>query len=222
MPLYSTILAFDTTGTNDSISLYHKGATTSKALPAGGSQLQSSILVPSFQALLQDQGLTFKDVSVLATVSGPGSFTGIRIGLATAQGLLIAGGFRPVVPTLLELLAFAAAKGGNPNKILSLVDSKRGDYFAQIFMPDLAPCGEACPMSIAEIQELAPQMTVVSQAVVPISLEVFIPKKSIAELLIEFCLEVALTENSSRYQTVAPFYIRHPEFKKQKRFLEEK
>lgn len=219
MYIYPTILAFDTTGIHDSISLYHKGEVTSKDLPSGGSQLQSSILVPSLQAILQAQNLNFKDVTVLATVSGPGSFTGIRIGLATAQGLLIAGGYQAVVPNLLELLAFAASRNEASKKILSLVDSKRGDYFAQLFTPALVPCNKACPMSVEEIKGLMPAPTLVSQSAIPDSGKTFVPKESIAELLIDFCLKVALKVSGTQYQTVAPFYIRHPEFKKQKRFL---
>lgn len=220
MPLNPTILAFDTTGSQDSLSLYHKGEMTSKVLPSGGSQLQSSILIPSLQELLLSQHLTFKDVTVLATVSGPGSFTGIRIGLATVQGLLIAREYRLVVPTVLELLAFAATKKGVSKKILSLVDSKRGDYFAQILTPDLLPFSEATSMTEAEVQELARTMTLVSQFPILTLTNVLVPEKSIAELLIDFCLTVALKDSSPRYQTVAPCYIRHPEFKKQKRFLE--
>lgn len=219
MQLYSTILAFDTTGTQDSISLYHKGAVTSKVLPMGGSQLQSSILVPSLQTLLSEQKLTFKDIDVLTTVSGPGSFTGIRIGLATAQGLFIAGGYRPVVPTLLEVLAFAASRKKSPSKILSLVDSKRSDYFCQMFHPDLTPFSEASTISETDIQQLTDPLTIVSTHPITTLPDMIVPKESIAELLIEFCLEIALKETNDRYQTVAPFYIRHPEFKKQKRFL---
>lgn len=218
MHLNSTILAFDTTGAQDSISLYHKGVVTSKVLPTGGSQLQSSILIPSLQGILKEQKLTFKDIHVLATVSGPGSFTGIRIGLATAQGLLIAGGYRPVVPTLLEILAFAARRKKPSSTILSLVNSKRGDYFCQVFDSTLMPIQAANTIREAEIQQLETSV-IVSTHLIPTLPDVIVPTQSIAELLIEFCIEVALKDDTDRYQTVAPFYIRHPEFKKQKRFL---
>lgn len=219
MQLYSTILAFDTTGIQDSISLYHKGAVTSKVLPTGGSQLQSSILIPSLQALLSDQNLTFKDINVLATPSGPGSFTGIRIGLAAAQGLLMTEEYRPVIPTLLEVLAFAASRHNPYSKILSLVDSKRGDYFYQIFHSDLTAVSTAGTINEATIQNLTEPLVIVSSHPIKTLPEIIVPNQSIAELLIEFCQEIALTDTSDRYQTVAPFYIRHPEFKKQKRFF---
>jgi tRNA threonylcarbamoyladenosine biosynthesis protein TsaB len=219
MQLQLTILAFDTTGTQDSLSLYHKGIMTSKVLPTGGSQLQSSILIPSLQSLLKEQKLTFQDIHVLATVSGPGSFTGIRIGLATAQGLLIAGKYRPVFPTLLEILAFAARQKNPSAKILSLIDSKRGDYFCQPFDSNLIPVQTATTISEADIHQLAEPFVIVSTHPIPSIPDVIVPTQSVAELLIEFCLEIALKDDTGRYQTMAPFYIRHPEFKKQKRFL---
>ncbi len=51
------ILAFDTAGPHDSLSLYHKGILTSKVLLQGGRQLQSSFLVPSLIHLLAQKNL---------------------------------------------------------------------------------------------------------------------------------------------------------------------
>lgn len=222
MQLNSTILAFDTTGIQDSISLYHKGMITSKLLPSGGSQLQSSILIPSLIELLQAQNLIFKDVKVIATLSGPGSFTGIRIGLATAQGLLIAGNYQPVVPTLLEVLAFAMVeKKQAHSQILSIVDSKRGDYFCQKFQEDLTPANEAHILTLAELHAMAATFSLVSDKAIAGLPDAYVPAELISEILIQFCLKRALLSDfASHYRSVAPFYIRNPEFKKQKRFTE--
>lgn len=221
MQLNPTILAFDTTGTQDSISLYHKGMITSKALPSGGSQLQSAMLIPSLTELLQAQNLTFKEVKVVTTLSGPGSFTGIRIGLATTQGLLIAGGYRPVVLTLLELLAFALVeKRQASSQIISVVDSKRGDYFCQKFEADLTPVDEAHTLTLAELQAMATTCPMVSDKTIAGLPDAYVPTELIAEILIKFCLKKALSDSVNRYGMVAPFYIRNPEFKKQKRFVE--
>lgn len=221
MQLNSTILAFDTTGIQDSISLYHKGIITSKVLPSGGSQLQSSILIPSLIDLLQTQNLNFKDVKFLATLSGPGSFTGIRIGLATAQGLVIAGGYSPVVPTLLELLAFVGGEKMQVcSQILSIVDSKRGDYFCQMFQSDLTPVDEAHTLTLVELQAMTPTIPMISDKAITGLPGVYVPIDLIAESLVQFCLKKALPDFSDRYQALMPFYIRNPEFKKQKRFIE--
>lgn len=219
MRLDPTILAFDTTGTEDSLSLYHKGEVTSKTLPKGGSRLQSSILVPSLQMLLQSKDLTFKDVTVLATLSGPGSFTGIRIGLATAQGLLIAGNYHPVIPTLPELLAFSASREGSTTaEITSIIDSKRGDYFCQTFTKDLTAVHEAQILTLAEIKALSRSTLLVSDKTIEELPDLYIPKNSVAGLLIAFCLHHALKGDKGHYRQAVPFYIRNPEFKKQKRF----
>lgn len=219
LPINPTILAFDTTGTQDSISLYHHGITTSKALERGGSQYQSSLLIPSLIDLLKPQNLDFKDIEFLATLSGPGSFTGIRIGLATAQGLIIAAGFQPIVPTLLELLAFVGIqKNQSYSQILSLVDSKRGDYFCQKFQNDLTPLDQPHTLSLREVQ--AQTLPMISDKVIDGLPDLFVSPDLIAENLVQFCLKKVLTKGRNDYQTLTPFYIRNPVYQKQKRFVE--
>ncbi len=95
--------------------------------------------------------------AVAATV-GPGSFTGLRIGLAAARGLALAIDARTVPVTTLEALAHAAGPSDRP--LLAALDSKRGDLYAQWFDPSGRPLGDPAVMSAAAAVAAAPSPAV--------------------------------------------------------------
>ncbi len=88
-------------------------------------------LLPAVEALLRGLGLEAGAVDVFAVTIGPGSFTGLRVGLGTVQGLALASG-RPCVglPTL-DVLAGAAA--GASGTVVALVDAFRGEVYSGVF-----------------------------------------------------------------------------------------
>ena len=192
------ILSFDTTGRQDSIALKYKDTLDVRLLPQGGSGLQSAILVPELQRLLADHGLTFQDITVLCTLTGPGSFTGIRIGLATAQGLKLATTSVIFAPTTLDVLSSLSGQ-------IAAIDSLRGDYFVQhdtkveILMLD-------------QLKDLAQAKDIVSTAPIG-SIKTTVLDSPMADLLIQFYEQC---NDKSNFQDLAPFYIRTPEFAKKK------
>ena len=89
-------------------------------------------------------GVSIEDVELFAVAAGPGSFTGLRIGIATMQGLAMARG-RPIVPvSTLEAIAVAAPEG--PVKVAAWMDAQRGEVFAQVFERE---AGQARPLTDA-------------------------------------------------------------------------
>ncbi len=87
--------------------------------------------------ILADLGLSLRDVELFAVCSGPGSFTGLRVGLATIQGLALAGG-RLVVPVpTLEALSYAALDRHHPTESGSLIvpwmNAHRGEVFGAVY-----------------------------------------------------------------------------------------
>jgi tRNA threonylcarbamoyladenosine biosynthesis protein TsaB len=76
-------------------------------------------------------GVDIKDVELFAVAAGPGSFTGLRIGIATMQGLAMARGGRIVPVSTLEAIAVAAPPG--PARVAAWMDAQRGEVFAQVF-----------------------------------------------------------------------------------------
>ncbi|MFY8094892.1 MAG: tRNA (adenosine(37)-N6)-threonylcarbamoyltransferase complex dimerization subunit type 1 TsaB [Niveispirillum sp.] len=100
-------------------------------------------LVPMVQATLADAGIGFADLSRIGVTVGPGTFTGLRVGLAAARGFALAAGCPLVGVTTLE----AAAHGLDPDSrqgqtLLAAIESRRDDLFVQPFAADLSPLAE--------------------------------------------------------------------------------
>jgi tRNA threonylcarbamoyladenosine biosynthesis protein TsaB len=91
----------------------------------------SERLLPAMDRMLQDAGLTLACVEGLAVSIGPGSFTGLRIGLSTVKGLAYATGLPVVgVPTL-EALAWSVPYAGMP--VCPVLDARKQEVYAALF-----------------------------------------------------------------------------------------
>lgn len=92
---------------------------------------RGGVLLPTVDRVLQKAGVAARDLDAVAVSVGPGSFTGLRVGLATAKGLALGAGAMVVgVPTL-EALAegYALADG----TICALLDAYRGEVYMALF-----------------------------------------------------------------------------------------
>jgi tRNA threonylcarbamoyladenosine biosynthesis protein TsaB len=86
-------------------------------------------LLPLAEGLLGDAGLTFADIALIGVGAGPGTFTGLRIGVATARALAQATGARLAgVPSL-----HALAEPRSEPAVLAVLDARRGEAFAAGF-----------------------------------------------------------------------------------------
>jgi tRNA threonylcarbamoyladenosine biosynthesis protein TsaB len=124
------ILSFDTTSMHGGAVLARDEAIVAE-LRAGGSANYSVQLFEMANSLLADAGLTLGAVGLFAVASGPGSFTGIRVGLAAAQGWARALG-RAVraVPVFEAMLAEANPTAG---VALTLLDARRSEFYVAAF-----------------------------------------------------------------------------------------
>lgn len=216
------ILSFDTTGLQDSIAigigLNKNDPIDSQLLPQGGSQRQSAYLITDLQSLLQKHHSDFKDIVTLCTLTGPGSFTGIRIGLAAAQGFLIANKCQIFAPSTLDLLLFIAVQStpNAPHNIMALVDSKRGDFFAQkstMDTPEIITKEE-----VSTFSEQGGLLISSTPLLLEDGLPLLTPQRPLAEHLIEFYRHHASSSSAAPlFQELSPCYIRNPEFAKKKR-----
>lgn len=105
---------------------------------------QAEALVPLMQTVMDDAGVEdYTALDRIAVTMGPGSFTGLRVGLATARAVAVAAD-RPVIGiTTTEALAAAVPPDQRANKrVLAVIDSKRADLFLQWFAADLTPLSD--------------------------------------------------------------------------------
>lgn len=96
---------------------------------------QAEALMPLVAEVLAESDLAARDLALVAVTLGPGSFTGLRVGVAAARGLALAVGCPVVGVSVCEVLADAVMDSGPEDAapVLTLIDSRRGDLFAQAF-----------------------------------------------------------------------------------------
>lgn len=92
----------------------------------------AEVLVPMTRALLDERGRRYQELDALAYGSGPGSFTGLRIGIAVTQGLAFAAGL-PVVPVS-SLLALAARV--DADQVLAAIDARMRQVYWNVYQRD--------------------------------------------------------------------------------------
>jgi len=94
-------------------------------------QTHAQLLLPSIEKVLKDADLELEDLNGIALSIGPGSFTGLRIGLATAKGLCFASG-KPLltVPTLDGLVYFNL---NSPYPLVSVLDAKKNEVYSAVY-----------------------------------------------------------------------------------------
>jgi tRNA threonylcarbamoyladenosine biosynthesis protein TsaB len=91
----------------------------------------SARLIPEIGRLLELAGVTIAEIDLFAASTGPGSFTGVRGGIATVQGLALAGGKPSVGFSSLSLLAMYFPLAAHP--VCSLLDARKSEVYAALF-----------------------------------------------------------------------------------------
>jgi tRNA threonylcarbamoyladenosine biosynthesis protein TsaB len=135
--LDTLILAIDTTGARGSIALVSEAGVLEEV------ELESPdgfahVLFGEIETLLARAGVTIAEIAAFASASGPGSFTGVRIGLTAVKGLAEASG-RPVVAV--SNLQALASFGTGPLRAVA-IDARRGDIYGAVYNAELEPVQE--------------------------------------------------------------------------------
>lgn len=126
------ILAIDTTSEFGSIALTERNVTIEEVAlhePEGFGH----VLFGHIERLLAKHGMTAHQVECIAAAAGPGSFTGVRVGLAAAKGLAEATGKRVVAVSNLRALAWF---GKAPLRAVT-IDARRGEVYAAVYNSEL-------------------------------------------------------------------------------------
>lgn len=125
------LLAVDTSTTQFSMALMDMDGSVSAEYAASGGKNRFVHLMPTLRFLLETTQADLGDVRCLAAALGPGSFTGLRVGLSMAKGLCHALGVPLIgVPSLMALACLAAPSA---IPIAPLLDSRRGEFFTALF-----------------------------------------------------------------------------------------
>lgn len=148
------ILAFDTAGNGCSVCLWDDGQVLAKETMSMAHG-QAERLIPMIDSVQQRAGVAWDALDRLAVTVGPGSFTGLRVGLATAQGLTLAVGVPVIGITTLEAYAARAAADGVQGPLLVVVDARRDDLYLQAFIPSEDGLQAVAPPTAAPVCEVA-------------------------------------------------------------------
>lgn len=117
------------------------GKTASCALCSGGGILaqysvvtvnsQSRILMPLVKRMLEDAGVSVEDIDVFAAVNGPGSYTGLRIGIAAVKGICFAAGKKCAGVSSLNALAYNFR--GTDSRVCAVMHARQDLVYAALF-----------------------------------------------------------------------------------------
>ena len=116
---------------------------------------QAAKLVPMVQELMGEAGIGFSDLGLIVTTIGPGSFTGLRIGMSTAKTFALALSLPIQGVTTFDVMVRSCAKEDDRNGYFVLLETKRADYYTQIFDRDFKPLSEPVCLEAVQVIEAA-------------------------------------------------------------------
>lgn len=124
----STVLAFDCAVSGQGVAIVRNGVSLASFFEEG--REQAARLLPAIAATLEQAGVARTQVDLIAVTTGPGSFTGVRVGLSAARGLAVGLGIPLAgIPTTTVLHAQASA---TDRLVVAVVDTRLGDWFCAI------------------------------------------------------------------------------------------
>lgn len=132
------ILALDTSSGGGSAAVIRVDGDHTIEIERAGDETRShgERLPVELMEVLREAGAAIEDVDRLAVAVGPGSFTGLRVGIATMQGLALARAL-PVTPvSTFDAIAWQARGASSTEAIAAWVHAHRGEVFATLFAPE--------------------------------------------------------------------------------------
>ncbi len=147
-----TVLTIDTASPKPAVALIVGARLFEEPLPED--RRASEDLLPAVRRALAAAGLALGDCTRIGVCAGPGSFTGLRVGLATAWGLSRATGIPVETVSTLEAMAEAARVTGR-SRIVAALDAGRGDFVAERFDLDGPRARSMAPRRLLRSEDLA-------------------------------------------------------------------
>lgn len=179
----SNFLAVDTASKHLTVLAVKDGKTVLRHLPDCALK-HSVVLMGEVDKALKEAGLSPDECDFFAAVTGPGSFTGIRIGISTVKGFAVATGKPLVSVTAFELLAYNV----EDNNFYTVIDAAHSHYYACGFDGDKRVVSESCYLSGEELEKLGANLYGFEE----------LSLKNYKKLNIKDCLYPAVLKNSAR------------------------
>ena len=126
------ILAMESTAKAASVALVRDGVLVAQSTQCSG-LTHSRTLLPMAEDLLKNAGINLSDVDRFAVAHGPGSFTGVRIGVAAVKGLAWATEKPAVGVSTLEAMAWHGAAAGEGSLVCCAMDARRNQVYNALF-----------------------------------------------------------------------------------------
>lgn len=206
------ILSFDTSNSFASVAIIDDSRILSYNITKQASQ-QAEKLFCLISKSLKDANVMFDDIDLLMVTNGPGSFTGVRVGLSAALGIKIAS--NKIVKSIsnFQVLAWKARElFPNKKNIAVILDARREQFYFQIFDMNLNPINESSLMMIDEVfKYLSEEVVFVGDGIKFLPQEYFNESLNIvtnAEIL-SHASEFYWTNGG--YNDLIPLYIRQPD-----------
>lgn len=156
------ILAMDSTAVAASVALLDNGAPLA-AFHLNNGNTHSETLLPMAESVLRCTGKTVNDIDLFAVSAGPGSFTGVRIGVATVKGLAFGKGKPCVGVSTLEALAENLVPTGG--LLCPVMNARRGQVYNALFRVENGALTRLCPDRALSVEELEAELLTYSEPV---------------------------------------------------------
>ncbi len=134
----SLILCIDTTSAISAVTLVREGRILSERCNEHQPD-HAAFLHPAIQDILQESGTSLKELNAVSVCNGPGSYTGIRVGISSAKGLALALNIPLIMVDALTILAKDAIDRTKKPEALycSMIDARRMEVFSAMYNFDL-------------------------------------------------------------------------------------
>jgi tRNA threonylcarbamoyladenosine biosynthesis protein TsaB len=109
------------------------GGATSRSVPMTRGHAEA--LMPLIAAVMAEARMEFADLDRVAVTIGPGSFTGLRVGVAAARGIALAAGKPAIGLTTLAALAAPVLEADDGNAVLAVINARHDRVYMQLFGP---------------------------------------------------------------------------------------
>ncbi len=176
---------------------------------------QAERLMPMIDEIIEESGFSYKDLGLISCTHGPGAFTGLRLSLATAKTLSLSLNIPCVGVSTLEAV-FRSYQASGQQNILVCLETKRKDFYSQIFDTDGNALCNAKSRKLKDIEALITEFSpvIIGDVNQRLMNETALEGIKTQDILFANCHSIAVTalqnyeEGTGRLQKMSPLYLR--------------